>query len=117
MPARNEDVTYTVGAQGTMGASYVDPETGTRDDDESICGVTCKHWPAIAIAGRGDVSRAQDAAIPQGAVNINLPDNSPLSLIPSHGGFARHGARRGAGAGSAHAARRCAIAAATASTA
>jgi len=34
---------------------------------------------AIAVLGAASL-QAQDAAIPQGAVNVNLPDNSPLSV-------------------------------------
>jgi len=37
-----------------------------------------KTLTAIVFLGAAGL-RAQDAAIPQGAVNVNLPDNSPLS--------------------------------------
>ena len=46
---------------------------------------------------------AQDAAIPQGAVNVNLPGQfAAVVEILHRGRFARDGARRGAGARSAH---------------
>jgi hypothetical protein len=38
-----------------------------------------KTLAAIVLLGAAGL-RAQDAAIPQGAVNVNLPDNSPLSV-------------------------------------
>ena len=38
-----------------------------------------KTLTAIVFLGAASL-RAQDAAIPQGAVNVNLPDNSPLSV-------------------------------------
>ena len=38
-----------------------------------------KTLAAIVFLGAASL-RAQDAAIPQGAVNVNLPDNSPLSV-------------------------------------